>query len=126
MQITISEEIKNACPEIQLGISECAVKNSETKHELWSEMEKITFEVKSSYKIEQINKREEIHNTRQAYKNTGKDPNRYRPSAEALSRRIAREIPIYKVNTLVDIINIVSIKSGFSIGAFDLAKLMAI
>jgi DNA/RNA-binding domain of Phe-tRNA-synthetase-like protein len=53
----------------------------------------------------------------------GKDPNRYRPSSEALCRRIVRGIPIYRLNTLVDIINIVSISSGFSIGAFDHDKI---
>jgi DNA/RNA-binding domain of Phe-tRNA-synthetase-like protein len=57
------------------------------------------------------------------YKTLGKDPNRYRPSAEALCRRIAREIPLNKVSTLVDIINLISIRSGFSIGGFDLDKI---
>lgn len=71
------------------------------------------------YKLEEINKRTEIQATRQIYKRLGKDPNRYRPSAEALCRRIVRGIPIYRLNTLVDIINIVSIRSGYSIGAFD-------
>lgn len=58
-----------------------------------------------------------------AYKRLGKDPNRYRPSSEALRRRILRELPLYKVDTLVDLINLVSIRSGYSIGGFDVDKI---
>lgn len=59
----------------------------------------------------------------EAYKRLGKDPNRYRPSAEALRRRILRELPLYKIDTLVDIINLLSIQSGYSIGGFDAGKI---
>ena len=68
-------------------------------------------------------KRPEIAATRQAYKAFGKDPNRYRPSAEAICRRIVRKIEIYKVSLLVDIVNLVSDQSGFSIGGFDMDKI---
>jgi len=53
----------------------------------------------------------------------GKDPNRYRPSAEALCRRILRDLPLYQINTLVDLINLVSIRTGYSIGGFDADKI---
>ena len=61
--------------------------------------------------------------TRQAYKRLGKDPNRYRPSSEALRRRIVKEMPLYRIDTLVDLINLVSIRSGYSIGGFDADKI---
>jgi DNA/RNA-binding domain of Phe-tRNA-synthetase-like protein len=76
--------------------------------------------IKHKYKLEEINKRNEIQATRLIYKSLGKDPNRYRPSSEALCRRILRGLAVYRINTLVDIINFVSIRSGFSIGCFDL------
>ena len=47
------------------------------------------------------------------------DPNRYRPSAESLCRRAVKGLPLYRISALVDIINIVSMWSGFSIGGFD-------
>ncbi len=119
MNIQISSAIKEACPEIHLAILSCEVLNPPTSDELWNEMEKETEIIRSTFKIEDIKNRTAIAATRKIYKTLGKDPNRYRPSAEALCRRIVRQIPIYKVNTLVDIINIVSIKSGFSIGGFD-------
>ena len=123
MEITITNKIREACPKLVLAIVRCNVSNSETSTELWNEMEKEIQRFSVSCLLENINKRPEIEATRRLYKALGKDPNRYRPSAEALCRRIIRGIPIYKVNTLVDIINIVSIRSGFSIGGFDRAKI---
>ena len=123
MDIVISNKISEACPQLVLATITCEVKNSETSSEFWSEMEAEIQRIKSVYALEEINKRPEIAATRKVYKILGKDPNRYRPSAEALCRRILREIPIYKVSTLVDVINLVSIRSGFSIGGFDLEKI---
>ena len=48
-----------------------------------------------------------------------KDPNRYRPAGEALSRRILKGQPLYRIDTLVDLINLLSLKTGYSIGGFD-------
>ncbi len=81
-------------------------------------------DIRSTCKIEDINKWTPIFATRQAYKRLGKDPNRYRPSAEALRRRILRGLPLYKIDTLVDIVNLVSIRSGYSIGGFDADKIV--
>ena len=123
MEIYISTKIREACPELSLAIISCEVKNLPSQENLWLEMETEIQKIKSEYSIEQINKRPEILATRNTYKILGKDPNRYRPSAEALCRRIVRDIPIYKVSTLVDIINLVSINSRFSIGGFDIDKI---
>ena len=123
MKIAISDTIHEACPGLALAVIRCEVINSATSAELWSEMETELKVISANYTLEDINKRPEIKATRNAYKKLGKDPNRYRPSAEALCRRIVRNIPVYKVNTLVDIINLVSIRSGFSIGGFDSDKI---
>jgi len=121
--IHISTRIREACPQLALAIITCEVANSVTSAGFWMEMEGEISRIKATYSLEEINKRPEIQATRKVYKLLGKEPNRYRPSAEALCRRIVREIPVYKVSTLVDIINLVSIRSGFSIGGFDLAKI---
>ncbi len=68
---------------------------------------------------EQINKGPAIHAKRHVYRALGKDPNRYRVSSEALCRRLVRGLGLYRINTLVDLINLVSIRSGYAIGAFD-------
>ena len=121
--ISISEEIATACPDLHVLALSCDVCNSEPYERLWQEIADEEKAVRETVKLEQINKWLPIQATRQAYKRLGKDPNRYRPSSEALRRRILRELPLYKVDTLVDLINLVSIRSGYSIGGFDVDKI---
>ena len=123
MQIIISDEIQKICPLLTLGIVQAKVTNSPTSQFLSDEMASLETGFRQDYTLDQLNKRPAILATRLAYKALGKEPGRYRPSAEALCRRILREIPLYRVDTLVDIINIVSVKTGFSIGAFDMSKI---
>lgn len=63
-----------------------------------------------------------IQATRRIYKLCGKDPSRYRPSGEALVRRVLQGKSLYQIDTLVDLINLASMKYGYSIGAFDADK----
>jgi DNA/RNA-binding domain of Phe-tRNA-synthetase-like protein len=61
--------------------------------------------------------------TRAAYKAMGKDPARYRPAAEALLRRVAQGKGLFRVNNVVEVNNLLSLETGFSIGTYDMAKL---
>lgn len=124
MQIKLSSEIKTACPELKVLVIACQVKNSPSDETLWQEIAAEETAVKAACRIEEINKWAPIKATRTAYKRLGKDPNRYRPSAEALRRRILRDLPLYRIDTLVDLINLVSIRSGYSIGGFDADKIV--
>lgn len=123
IHVSLSEKIAKACPELHVVVVACDVKNTASDILLWQEIAEVENAIRTSGKLEDINKFPPIQATRQAYKRLGKDPNRYRPSAEALRRRIFRELPLYKVDTLVDIINLLSIESGYSIGGFDAAKI---
>ena len=119
IELRISEQVRVTCPQLVVGVLECRVCNPPTSDELWAEVEAECQRVAATYRMEDINKRPEIWATRQAYKAFGKDPNRYRPSAESLCRRAVKGLPLYRISALVDIINIVSMRSGFSIGGFD-------
>ena len=123
IHVSISEEIAKACPDLHVAVVECDVVNTVSDEQLWKEITEMETHIRTTCKLEDINKFPPIQATRQAYKRLGKDPNRYRPSAEALRRRILRELPLYKINTLVDIINLLSIQSGYSIGGFDAGKI---
>lgn len=124
IDIKVSEQIKTTCPHF-LGVAIYAqVENTQYCEELWAIINKSIEDYRIKYNIEDIKKNKAILSTRQAYKLLGKDPNRYRPSAEALCRRIVRGIPLYQVDTLVDIINLVSIETGYSIGGFDANKIV--
>ena len=122
-KVFLSDEITAVCPELCVLLIECAVRNSESDERLWKEIDDLCAALRDSVKIEEVNKFLPIQATRNAYKKCGKDPNRYRPSAEALRRRILKGLDLYKVDTLVDLINKESLESGFSIGGFDAGKI---
>ena len=119
ISISISELIYETCPEYVSVQLECEVKNSEFNISLWHDIKSFTNDFKTNTKVRDINKFTPILATRNAYKKLGKDPNRYRPSAEALRRRILKGNELYKINTLVDAINLISLKTGYSVGGFD-------
>ena len=123
MKIIIEDRIKEACPDVRIGLIRAKVVNSEFSEELNKEIESLSEKIKSSYELLWINKRPAIAATRQLYTKLGKDPNRYRVSSEALCRRIVKGMGIYQINVLVDLINLISIGSGYAIGGFDADKI---
>lgn len=117
--IYISNLIYDACPQFISVQFECDVINSDYNKLLWLEIESFINEFRKHNKIKDINKFAPILATRNTYKKLGKEPNRYRPSGEALRRRILKGVELYKINTLVDAVNLISLKTGYSIGGFD-------
>ena len=123
-EITISDEILKVSPRFQLAAIGCKVKNSRFNQELWDEINAFTADFVSTFKLADIKNRTAISATRDTYKKLGKDPNRYRPAGEALCRRILKGQNLYQINTLVDLINLISLKTGYSIGGFDADKIV--
>ncbi|MEA4840534.1 MAG: phenylalanine--tRNA ligase beta subunit-related protein [Bacteroidales bacterium] len=118
-QIEIDPLIRVQAPRYSGIVLVCPVVNTDSDQGLWLEMNAEIESFRQRYVVEDINKLPGIYEMRQLYKKLGKDPNRYRPSAEALCRRILKDKDLYRINTLVDVINLISIHSGFSIGGFD-------
>lgn len=119
MEIKIEDIVRNAAPDLQVITIEANVTNHPTTPKLKEELLALGEEIKCRYAMPDINKRPAIAATRAAYKALGKEPNRYRPSAEALCRRLVKGMELYRINTLVDIINLISVRTGYSIGGFD-------
>ncbi len=100
-------------------VVEAVVANPPTPDALWNEIQLAAGEIRAAMPMDQVNKRPAIAATRAAYKALGKEPNRYRPSAEALCRRCVKGMELYRTLAIIDLINLVSIKTGHSIGGFD-------
>ena len=64
-----------------------------------------------------------IGEARSAFKAFGTDPGRYRVSSEALYRRLRQGKDIYRINSLVDTNNVLSLQCGHSCGIYDAAAL---
>lgn len=119
INIQIDQRILEACPETRIGLISATVVNEPTCDALWAEIEAAAEDIKQRYELLEINQRPAIAGTRHLYKALGKDPSRYRVSSEALCRRIIRGLGIYRLTTLIDVVNLVSIKSGYAISGLD-------
>ena len=120
---TISEEIRQACPEFVGAAVSVTFQNTEYSAPLWQEIERFLADYRVRYTVDSIKEMPSIQATRQAYKRCGKDPSRYRPSGEALVRRTLQGKDLYRVSTSVDLVNLASIAYGYSIGGFDADKI---
>ena len=123
LKIEVSDELRQAWPRFRGAAVFARVKNSAYNGDLWERIGEFTELYRQKYTVDSIKEMPAIQATRQAYRKCGKDPSRYRPSSEALCRRILRGIPLYQIDTLVDLINLASIYSGHSIGGFDRDKI---
>lgn len=119
MNIIVSEDLRGKCPEFLGACIEADVTNTVHSDELWTEIAALSNKYASTLTTESLKTNSAISATRRVYRKCGKDPSRYRPSAEALVRRAIQGKSLYSVNTLVDLTNLVSMESGYSIGAFD-------
>ncbi len=123
MEIRFDDTIRGAAPGLTVVTVESDVTNVETSDELWSLLVRACDDIRSVTELSDINKRPGIKATRDVYKALGKEPNRYRPSSEALCRRAVKGKELYRINALVDLINVLSLLSGYSIGGFDASKI---
>ncbi len=122
-EIIVSEDIQKAWSSF-IGCAVLAeVADSEFSAELWNEIDAATEWLRSTFTVDSVKERSGISATRNAYKACGKDPSRYRPSNEQLCRRLLQGKDLYKVSTVVDLLNLASIRFGYSIGGFDAEKI---
>lgn len=124
LPITINSNMKALWPDAVLGCVQCKVKVKESPAELLEEIEEFGKELQAKIeKVPDIPKRKKIADTRSAYKAFGKEPSRYRNSAEAMCRRIIQGKGLYQINNVVECNNLFSIRTGYSLGAYDVTKI---
>ncbi len=123
LDIAIAAELPAAGVTLRLGVIQCRVTVAEGDDGLIEALTAESARRGGELAATPPGQVPEVAATRQAYKALGKDPSRYRPSAEALLRRIAQNKPTPQVNTVVDTNNLVSISTGLSCGAYDVARL---
>src|SRR6202142_362602 len=88
MRVTIDEALKAKCPRTALGCVTGPVKAPVSPAALIEEMQARVAEVLKLPEPRAVLESPQIMATRAAYKALGKDPARYRGSAEALLRRV--------------------------------------
>ncbi|MDO4512233.1 MAG: phenylalanine--tRNA ligase beta subunit-related protein [Bacteroidales bacterium] len=124
LNVNVDQRILEACPQLKIGLIKATVVNADTCDALWDELLAEADAVKRTYELLAINQRPAVAATRRLYKSLGKDPGRYRVASEALCRRIIRDLGLYRLTALIDIVNLVSVKSGYPISGLDFDKIV--
>ena len=119
IDLSISPDLKSIVPNVVVGCMTANVRNSQHDEALWQEIEAVAARFRGMT-MEEARKYPPIKALRDAYRALGNDPTRYRGSNEALVRRITQGKELYRVNTVVDINNLISLETLHSAGTFDL------
>ncbi|MBM7702780.1 B3/4 domain-containing protein [Metabacillus iocasae] len=124
MEIHLSNEIKKLFPTFKIGAIEykniqVGVSPQMLQGRLRLFQESIYFDLQS-LPIADV---EGIKEWRTIFKQLGTDPSKYRPSIEALYRRIQKQTYLPSINSAVDLNNFFSLQYQIPIGIYDLEKL---
>jgi len=121
MTVTIDPKLKAKCPRTALACLTARVEICASPAALLEAIKMRENEIQKLPFPRGVLESPQVETTRKAYKALGKDPARYRGSAEALLRRVVAGKGLPQVNAVVDVINLVSVESRLPIGLYDLA-----
>ncbi|HEX8244163.1 MAG TPA: phenylalanine--tRNA ligase beta subunit-related protein [Longimicrobium sp.] len=120
IEIGIDPQIANAAPGLVLGCARANVRTEPGSDALWAEMQEAARDAVAD--PAEPSARPAIAATRELYRRLGKDPSRYRGSPEALLRRSRAGKELYRIHNVVDVINLVSLRTLLPIGLYDAAQ----
>ena len=121
VNVQIDPGLKKKCPRAALACLTARVRADPSPEELIVEMKARALEIERLPFPRGVLESPQIEMTRRAFKVLGKDPARYRGSAEALLRRVVAGKSLPRINAVVDIINLVSVESRLPVGLYDAA-----
>jgi DNA/RNA-binding domain of Phe-tRNA-synthetase-like protein len=121
-EVTIDHSIKNAAPGLLLGCISARVTVSENNAALWRELE-VKQATMHSLDAAQISALPQVSAQQYAYRKAGKNPVHHRGSNEVLMRRIVEGQGINHVNTLVDVIHLISLETHNPVCCYDCSEL---
>ena len=124
MIVTIDGALKRKCPRTALGCVTARVEAVGSPAALTAEMKTRESEIQKLPFPRGVLGSPQVEATRAAYKALGKDPARYRGSAEALLRRVVGGKGLPEVNAIVDVTNLVSVESRLPVGLYDLGHVV--
>lgn len=109
---------------VRLGVFEVhGVTVREQDDALRAEVDRTCLDLKSRYGDGKSAEVPGAADARALYKALGLDPTKTRPSSEALLRRALKGEPLYRINTLVDALNLCSLRAQLPFGLYDRDKI---
>jgi DNA/RNA-binding domain of Phe-tRNA-synthetase-like protein len=117
-------EIKISLPGARLGIVEADGASVVLVHpDLAKLMDEVYVRKRAEFTVESLAEAEPVRAVRAMFREWGIDPSKYRPSSEALLRRVVQGKGLYRVSNVVDIGNLGSLETGWPYGCYDRAKI---
>ncbi len=113
-------EIAVEIPGVRLGIVEAdGVTVAAPGAELVRDIDQKCAELRRNFTVESLAEYEPIVAVRAMFRGWGMDPSKYRPSSEALLRRVVQGKGLYNVSNVVDLTNLGSIETGWPYGVYN-------
>ncbi len=117
-------EIRVALPGVKLGVIEVdGVRVTPGDEALARLMQEICDRKRAEFTVESLAEAQPVRAVRAMFREWDMDPSKYRPSSEALLRRVVQGKGLYRVSNVVDVGNLYSIESGWPFGCYDRDKI---
>lgn len=121
--LMVAEDIRGRVPDIRLGWMTYGATPLQDCPAVWQAVEEVLPALRARLEAVPLADMPNLGEARRGYKACGKDPGRWRVSSEALYRRVRQGKDLYRINSVVDVNNLVSLETGFSLGSYDLGCL---
>jgi DNA/RNA-binding domain of Phe-tRNA-synthetase-like protein len=119
-------EINIQLPGVKLGAVEAdSVHVAPGNQELAQLLAEVCERKRREFTLESLAEEKSVRDVRAMFRAWGMDPSKYRPSSEALLRRVVQGKGLYRVSNVVDIGNLGSIETGWSFGCYDRSQIAA-
>lgn len=124
MEIQIHEEVKQLVPMFKIGVVHYRnIQVADSPQMLKGRLQLFQESLFFDYEDKKITEIPAINEWRKLFKTIGTDPNRYRPSNEALYRRVQKQQFLSTVNSAVDMNNFLSLQYQIPLGIYDMNQL---
>jgi DNA/RNA-binding domain of Phe-tRNA-synthetase-like protein len=120
----VSLEIRIELRGVRLGLVEADdVQVTLVDAELAQEVDEVCRHMRAEFTVESVAQAEPVRAVRAMFRGWGMDPSKYRPSSEALLRRVLQGKGLYRISNIVDVCNVSSMEAGWPYGLYDTSRM---
>lgn len=88
-----------------------------------AEIDRVSVRLRKQFTVESLTEATAIVAVRAMFRRWGMDPSKYRPSSEALLRRVVQGKGLYNISNIVDLSNLGSLETGWPYGVYNRAAI---
>lgn len=120
MKVQLDSSVSGRLPRFSLGILHYSGASvSDSPKMLQGRINYFVEALRLEHDLSRLTEIDGIREWRTAFKQAGIDPSRYRPSSEALLRRLLQGNPFFWINSAVDVNNFFSVLHALPFGIYD-------